>query len=62
MASITMDVESATSENRNRRLVQWVDEVAKLCKPERIHWCDGSPEEYQWMLQLMILQGVAIPL
>ena len=62
MASITMDVESATSENRNSRLVQWVDEVAKLCKPERIHWCDGSPEEYQWMLQLMILQGVAIPL
>ncbi len=62
MASITMDVESATSENRNNRLVQWVDEVAKLCKPERIHWCDGSPEEYQWMLQLMILQGVAIPL
>jgi phosphoenolpyruvate carboxykinase (GTP) len=62
MASITMDVESATSENRNSRLVQWVDEVAKLCKPERVHWCDGSPEEYQWMLQLMILQGVAIPL
>jgi phosphoenolpyruvate carboxykinase (GTP) len=57
-----MDVESATSENRNSRLVQWVDEVAKLCKPERVHWCDGSAEEYQWMLQLMILQGVAIPL
>src|SRR5579885_2916330 len=62
MASITMDVESATIEHRHSRLVQWVEECARLCKPDRVHWCDGSPEEYQAMLQLMILQGVAIPL
>jgi len=60
MASITMEVESARSENK--RLIQWVEEVAQLCKPDRVHWCDGSHDEYQAMLRLMTLSGVAIPL
>src|SRR5208282_5998436 len=44
------------------RLERWVEEVAQMCKPERIHWCDGSPEEYQAMLRLLVLTGTAIPL
>ena len=62
MASPTVEVESATSPGKNRELVRWVEEAAQMCRPERIHWCDGSDEEYQSMLRLMILSGVAIPL
>jgi phosphoenolpyruvate carboxykinase (GTP) len=62
MSSLAMEVESAGSDHRNPRLASWVDEVAKLCRPDRVHWCDGSHEEYQAMLRLMILGGVAIPL
>lgn len=62
MASLTVEVESATSSGKNRELARWVEQAAQMCRPERIHWCDGSPEEYQSMLRLMILSGVAIPL
>jgi len=60
MASLTMDVDAARSGNRS--LTQWVDDMAQLCKPDRVHWCDGTAEEYQAMLRVMILAGVAIPL
>ncbi len=58
----TIDVETAAGDVRNKKLARWVEEVAQLCKPDRVHWCDGSPEEYQAMLRLMIMAGTAIPL
>src|SRR6266480_3227428 len=62
MSSLTADVESPSSGHKNARLTRWVEEVAQRGKPERVHWCDGSPEEYQALLRLMVLTGTAIPL
>ena len=62
MSSLTLDVETADRENHNHRLSQWVEEAARLCQPERVYWCDGSQAEYQKMLRLMVLSGVAIQL
>jgi phosphoenolpyruvate carboxykinase (GTP) len=61
MSSLTLDMETGSA-RKHKRLAQWVEESAQLCKPDRVHWCDGSPEEYQAMLRLMILSGTAIPL
>jgi phosphoenolpyruvate carboxykinase (GTP) len=36
--------------------------VAQLCKPDRVYCCDGSDDEYQAMIRLMVLSGTAIPL
>jgi len=47
---------------KNKRLNAWVEEIAQLCKPDRVHWCDGSDDEYQAMVRLMVLAGTAIPL
>lgn len=45
---------------KHARLAEWVNEVAALCQPDRIHWCDGSPGEYQLMLRLMVQAGTAM--
>jgi phosphoenolpyruvate carboxykinase (GTP) len=47
-------------ETKHKRLSTWVEEVAQLSKPDRVYWCDGSHEEYQAMLRLMVLTGTAI--
>jgi len=62
MATTTIEVETAASNPQHARLSRWVEEVAQMCKPDRIHWCDGSSEEYQSMLRLLVLTGTAIPL
>jgi phosphoenolpyruvate carboxykinase (GTP) len=61
MSSLILDVETRST-IRHKRLAQWVDESAQLCKPDRVYWCDGSPDEYQAMTRAMVLSGTAIPL
>jgi len=41
----------------NRKLQDWVKEVAALCTPERVHWCDGSQKEYDELSDLMVRSG-----
>ncbi len=62
MSSATIEVERASSEPRNRKLAAWVEEVAQMCKPEQVYWCDGSAEEYARIIERMILSQTAIPL
>ncbi len=47
---------------KNRALLSWVKEVEVLCKPERVHWCDGSQAEYDAMLRTLVASGTAKPL
>ncbi len=62
MASVIQPIEAESSGSENRQLARWVEEVAQMCKPDRVHWCDGSQDEYQAMLGVMTLSGIAIPL
>ncbi len=41
---------------------QWVDEVAKLTRPDRIYWCDGSAEEYRRLVQELVARNELLPL
>ena len=46
----------------NKKLQEWVNEMADMCQPDQIHWCDGSQEENDRLLQAMVDSGMATPL
>lgn len=46
----------------NQAVEKWVQEMAALCQPDQIYWCDGTQEEYDRLLNEMVEAGVAIPL
>jgi phosphoenolpyruvate carboxykinase (GTP) len=41
----------------NQKLDKWVEEIAALCTPDSIHWCDGSQQEYDDLCRLMVKNG-----
>lgn len=46
----------------NKALQKWVSEMAELCQPKQIYWCDGSQKEYEYLLKEMVDSGAATPL
>jgi phosphoenolpyruvate carboxykinase (GTP) len=57
--TITHDGKKRTN---NKRLLAWVDEIAALCKPDTIYWCDGSQEEYDRLCEELVQKGTFIRL
>jgi phosphoenolpyruvate carboxykinase (GTP) len=53
---------AATTLTKNSNLIAWVDEMAKLTKPDRIVWCDGSEEEKRRLLEQSVAEGALEPL
>jgi len=47
---------------RNQKLLKWVEEMAALCKPDTIYWCDGSQTESDKLIAEMVAQGTLIKL
>jgi phosphoenolpyruvate carboxykinase (GTP) len=46
----------------NRRLLRWVEDAAELCQPERVHWCDGSDEEFALLAKELVQADTLVEL
>lgn len=46
----------------NKKLQAWVKEIADLCQPDQIYWCDGSEEENERLLNGAVESGSAVKL
>ena len=53
---------SAAPPTKNVHLLEWVNEMAQLTKPDSIVWCDGSEAEKESLTALAVKQGILEPL
>ena len=54
-----MSVSVPTSHPALRR---WVEEMAELCTPDAVEWCDGSQAEWDRLTELLVSKGTLIRL
>ena len=47
---------------KNAHLRAWVDDMVDLCRPDDVHWCDGSQAEYDRLCDEMVAAGTLIRL
>ena len=62
MSDPSDDLSSAPGYVRHARLRRWVSDVARLAKPDRIVWCDGSQAEYDRLCEELVTSGAFLRL
>ncbi|HOF70080.1 MAG TPA: phosphoenolpyruvate carboxykinase (GTP) [Verrucomicrobiota bacterium] len=53
---------SGKSGTANKAVLSWVDQIAKLCKPDRVYWCNGSKAERKALIAEAVASGVLLKL
>ena len=47
----------APAPTKHKKLVAWVEEIAALTQPDRVHWCDGSDAEWTALTAELVRGG-----
>ena len=59
---MTAETISSTYRSSHQQLQSWVDEVAALTKPDRVYWCEGTPEEWTSITEELVESGTFVRL
>jgi phosphoenolpyruvate carboxykinase (GTP) len=51
------DLVEDRTETSHPELARWVDDIAKLAKPDDVVWCDGSDDEWERLTGLLVQNG-----
>lgn len=62
LRNVNSTTSTANYEVKSRRLREWVSEIAGLCQPDSIYWCDGSESEFDRLCEEMVKAGTFIRL
>ncbi|HSV37788.1 MAG TPA: phosphoenolpyruvate carboxykinase (GTP) [Nocardioidaceae bacterium] len=58
MTAETASVDATTvTPTTHPGILSWVNEIAELTQPERIHWCTGSEEEWVQLTDALVASG-----
>jgi phosphoenolpyruvate carboxykinase (GTP) len=60
-ATVT-ELEYAQPLSRNKHLLRWIEKMARMMHPARIHWVDGSDEENDHLRRELVASGTFIKL
>jgi phosphoenolpyruvate carboxykinase (GTP) len=55
-------MDSHKTPTTNSALLSWVKDIAALCQPASVHWCDGTQEEYDRLCEQLVTAGTFIKL
>ena len=55
-------MESNAIPTRNKNVIAWVNQIAQLCEPDKVYWCDGSEAEYKRLADELVKKGTFIKL
>jgi phosphoenolpyruvate carboxykinase (GTP) len=61
-SALALEPASSTPLTSNKHLIRWVEKMADLCRPDAIHWVDGSKREYDAICELLMEKGTFVKL
>jgi phosphoenolpyruvate carboxykinase (GTP) len=67
MTAETASVDATTEKNQtapttHQGILTWVNEIAELTQPDRVHWCTGSDEEWVELTDALVASGTFVRL
>src|ERR1700728_3984309 len=57
MKTAIVEAAIAAPPTTNKHLIRWVEKMADLTQPDRIHWIDGSQAEYDFLCDQLVKAG-----